>query len=143
MNGHMTTSPPNTSTLQQTQMTMPQGNIDFGTKFTCTFSLKFGFHNSTLSSVCFITDIFLLATQYNVPQQYTQNPSVLPYMPLLMVPHNDSMGPINYNAVPSVDRTGADLPHNGNNTSLNNPVFPIMKFIQICQISQVKDHLVK
>ena len=54
----MTTSPPNTSTLQQSQMTMPQGNIDFGTKFTCKFCLNFEFPKSALSSVCIIADIF-------------------------------------------------------------------------------------
>ena len=63
--------------------------------------------NIKCSSVC-------SGVGYGVPQQYTQNPSMLPYMPLIMVPHNDSMGPINFNAVPSVDRTGSDLPHNGN-----------------------------
>ena len=73
--------------------------------------------------VLIIADIFVPGTPYNVPQQYTQNSSVLPYVPLLMVPQNDSMGPINYNAVPSVDRAGADLPHNGTNTLLNNLVF--------------------
>ena len=121
MNGHMTTSPPNTSTLQQSQMTMPQGNVDIVAKFACNFC----FTNSVSKKVCYflcvliIAGIFVPGTPYKVPQQYTQNPSVLPYVPLLMVPQNDSMGSINYNAVPSVDRTGADLPHNGKNTLLN------------------------
>ena len=75
--------------------------------------------------VLIIADIFVPGTPYNVPQQYTQNPSVLPYVPLLMVPQNDSMGPINYNAVPSVDRTGADLPHNGKKTFLKQECIPV------------------
>ena len=46
------------------------------------------------------------------PQQQAQ--STLPFFPFLVVPHTESMVcPINYNAVPSVDPSGADLPHNG------------------------------
>ena len=121
MNGHMTTSPPNTSALQQSQMTMPQGNVDFDARLTCNFCFTNSFSKKKYVIFCvlIITDMFVPGTPYNVPQQYTQNSSVLPYVPLLMVPQNDSMGPINYNAVPSVDRAGADLPHNGKNTLLN------------------------
>ena len=37
-----------------------------------------------------------------------------PFYPFLVNPHGDNVsGPVNYNAVPSQDPSGSDLPHGG------------------------------
>ena len=46
---------------------------------------------------------------------YVQQPAVtIPFYPYLIIPHvHNNQSPVNLNAAPSVDPSGADLPHNG------------------------------